>query len=267
MEKKEEFNKLKTKYGETEIQLDNDDDSSSSEDDEVGVELTEEVEKEFYKTLALLKRKDPKIYDDNAVFFDKSEVVGKPKRKADESDSMYLKDYERKLLLEKGGIASESDDDEIKEKKRDPTYVEEQKKIKESLQKVAQEEDSDNDEWGGMFQIRQANREQNEKKEADYRAWLAGQKKKLEDKETAKSLKSLKDYWGDPNLEDGEKFLRDYILNKRYLENENDDYVPTYDEVVHDSDENFSEDENAIEKQEEFEHKYNFRFKNQTKNL
>lgn len=42
----------------------------------------------------------------------------------------------------------------------------------------------------------------------------------------------------------------------RYLETEQKNYIPTYDEIV----ENLSEDENEIEKQEEFEHKYNFRF-------
>jgi hypothetical protein len=48
----------------------------------------------------------------------------------------------------------------------------------------------------------------------------------------------------------------------RFLETSKDDdgYIPTYDEIVHDSDENFSDDEKTIEKQEEFEHKFNFRF-------
>ena len=36
-------------------------------------ELTEEVEKEFYRTLASLKAKDPKIYDTNTKFFDTEE--------------------------------------------------------------------------------------------------------------------------------------------------------------------------------------------------
>merc|ERR1712080_659110 len=55
-----------------------------------------------------------------------------------------------------------------------------------------------------------------------------------------------------------EEFLRDYILNKRYIEDDNEDYVPTYDEVVHDSDEGLSEDEENVKKQEEFEVKFNF---------
>lgn len=120
--------------------------------------------------------------------------------------------------------------------------------------------DEEDDEWGGMFKARQKTAAEKQQEDEDYKKWLAGQKDVLEDKETENELKPLKEYWNNPNLDEGEKFLRDYILNKRYLDEEDADYVPTYDEIVHDSDEGLSEDENQILKQEEFEQKYNYRF-------
>lgn len=129
--------------------------------------------------------------------------------------------------------------------------------MKEALEGVDEDED---EEWGGMFKTREKTTAEKEKEEEDYKKWLVGQKEELNDKEIETELKPLKEYWNNPKLDEGEKFLRDYILNKRYLDEENKDYVPTYDEIIHDSDEGLSEDENQILKQEEFEHKYNFRF-------
>ncbi|CAG9764401.1 unnamed protein product [Ceutorhynchus assimilis] len=256
--KKEELNKLKTKYGED--ALDHGESSSSSDDDDEAVELTQEVEKDFYKTLACLKKKDPKIYDNNVTFFqakyDKTKTEKKPKDRP-----MYLKDYERKLLLEKGGIISD-EEDEVKSRSR--TYAEDQQQLKDEIIKEANFDDDDNvddEKAGGLLELRQQQKtkEENEK-ESEYLQWLTGQNEELKDDKIKTELKPLKDFWNDPNLDNEEKFLRDYVLKKRYLENDNEDYIPTYEEIVHDSDNSLSGDEEEIEKQEEFEHKYNFRF-------
>jgi protein KRI1 len=54
-----------------------------------------------------------------------------------------------------------------------------------------------------------------EKEEEDYKEWLKGQKEELSDKKTESELKYLHDYWNNPNLNSGELFLKDYILNRR----------------------------------------------------
>ena len=87
---------------------------------------------------------------------------------------------------------------------------------------------------------------------------MKGQKEDI-DVEEKKDLKPLRDFWNDPNLNKNEKFLRDYVLNKKFLD-KNYDNDSDYDFKVHDSDVDLSEDEENINKQEEFEHKYNFRF-------
>lgn len=140
-----------------------------------------------------------------------------------------------------------------------PEYNEEDKQIIQSINKASEHVDEEQDDYF-LLKAREKTAAEKEEEEEDYKKWLAGQKEEIEDKEMEKELKPLKEYWNNPGLDVGEKFLRDYILNKRYLDDEDAEYVPTYDEIIHDSDEGLSEDENHILKQEEFEHKYNYRF-------
>ncbi|CAH1164664.1 unnamed protein product, partial [Phaedon cochleariae] len=255
---KEELNKFKTKYGED---IDQEESSSSSEDED-GIELSENLEKDFFKTLACLKNKDPRIYDENVQFFSENIEESRKSSRKKKDEVVTIKDYERKLILEKGGVLSDEEDEYEENRPRSPTYVEEQKQLKENLKKVLDDVDEDNEdnEWGGIFQQRQKTKEEKDKEEADYKKWLTGQKKNLDDKTVESELKPLKDYWNKPDLDEEEKFLRDYILKKKFLDDDEDDHVPTYDEIVHDSDQDLSNDEENIEKQEEFEHKFNFRF-------
>lgn len=76
------------------------------------------------------------------------------------------------------------------------------------------------------------------------------QEKWLADQDELKE-KSVQEIWSNKKLSKDEKFLRDYILSNGYADKD-DDEIPTYDEIVGDDD--------FVEKQTEFEHKYNFRF-------
>lgn len=56
-----------------------------------------------------------------------------------------------------------------------------------------------------------------ENEDEDYREWLKGQREELSDKKTESDLKYLQGYWNDPKLNSDELFLKDYILNRRYV--------------------------------------------------
>jgi len=253
---KEQLQKLKDKYGDD---VDEDDESSEeeSEDEEAG-ELTAAVERDFFTTLASLKERNPAIYDGKTEFFRRPDegVKGKAGNKA--GKKVTLADIERKVMLEKGGKFDEIEDGSI-EKKEGSSYNEELELIKSSFKTALEDEEEGEDSKDDLLMKRTKTEEEKVKEEEDYREWLAGQKSQLNDAATEQKLKGLRDYWNTDDLNEGEKFLKDFILNKRYLEGD-EGAVPSYEEVVHDSDENLSEDEANVAKQEEFEHKYNFRF-------
>ena len=257
---KEHMQKLRDKYGDQvqDNEEDEEDESSSEEEDEDAEELTPEVEKAFFATMASLKSKDPALYDGKTTFFqakDASEPNSKISRTKDEK--ITLSDMERKIMLEKGGQY----EDEVMKNDEHPlnngslSYNEELKGIKASFQNELNSDDENED----FLTKRQKTKQEAQEEDEDYKLWLAGQKSNV-DETVKEKMGGLRDYWNEDKLDEGEKFLKDYLLNKRYLDKDDDGYVPSYDEIVHDSDDDLSEDERNVEKQEEFEHKFNFRF-------
>ncbi|KAG7491555.1 hypothetical protein MATL_G00005050 [Megalops atlanticus] len=270
---KEELQRLKDRYGDR-GDVSESDSSDSESDDDSEVELDPSFERDFYRTLSLLKKKDPKIYQQDAKFYTEEESVAanddQPSTSKKKEKPMFLKDYERQVILEKGGKyedeEDESDDEEAakrRERAASPSYIQEQKELKESFRKFVQdsdEEDGDGDGNSELLTRRIKTEEEKDKEEADYLEWLKGQAE-LEGVEKVQDMKYLRDYWNDPQLDERERFLRDYILNKGYLDEEEEDKIPTYDEVVQDEVEDSEEEgESFLERQEDFERHYNFRF-------
>nr|XP_023691902.1 protein KRI1 homolog [Paramormyrops kingsleyae] len=267
---REELQRLKDRYGE---QADDDqsDSSESESDDDSEVELDTNIERDFYRTLSLLKKKDPKIYQQDATFYtsEDSSAVPQPSTSKRSEKPMFLKDYERKVILERGGKYEddddESDEEEVSkrmERAASPSYIQEQRQLKESFRKFIHDSDEDSSEGEGCSQLlmrRKKTQEEKDKEEADYVEWLKGQAE-LEAAEEVQDMTYLKEYWNDPQLDEKEKFLRDYVLHKGYLE-EDEEQIPTYDDVVQDEVEDSEEEGHSfLERQEDFERCYNFRF-------
>lgn len=263
--KKELLKKFKDRgYDVNDSESTSDSEPSSEDDEKVDIKF----DKEFLKTLSSLKNKDPTIYDKSTQFFrslneDNSDAEDeKNVTKNEKHKPVTLKDYERQVILDNGGIFEDDSEEDISKRTASPTFAEEERKLKEEFKNVVNKNDSDDDEgnedaFGGIFKKRNKTKDEQEKEEADYLKWLAGQKDDLEDP-IKESLKPLKNYWNSNNLPQSERFLRDYILNKGYANTKSTD-IPTYDEIVGDN-QPLSEDEQELEKQAEFEQKYNFRF-------
>ncbi|XP_036446122.1 protein KRI1 homolog [Colossoma macropomum] len=263
---KEELQKLKDRFGDQDVESSS---GSSDSDEESEVELHPKLERDFYRTLSLLKKKDPKIYQKDAKFYaEEASSSGsdeKPSTSKKAEKPMFLKDYERKVILEREGKFDDDDSEDeeaarqMQERAASPSYIQEQKQLKESFRKFVQDSDDEVSDEGQLLTRRTKTQEEKDKEEADYVEWLKGQAE-LEGTDEVQDMEYLKDYWNDPKLDEKESFLRDYILNKGYLD-EDEERIPTYDELMQEDVEDSEEEgESFLQKQEDFERHYNFRF-------
>ncbi|KAH7066020.1 hypothetical protein FB567DRAFT_599805 [Paraphoma chrysanthemicola] len=146
--KREEKHRLEEKYGKSKaLQTPADD----SEDSEEGVEeddaaelLDEDLDEQVNATLQALRAKDPRIYNKEAKFYNEDDEQDDGTNEAEKEQSMTLRQYHTKNLLE-GKFAADDEDDAPPK-----TYAQEQEDARRSLVKemhAAAEEDGEGDDF------------------------------------------------------------------------------------------------------------------------
>lgn len=246
-ESQQRFKELQ-RTAELEAELGEEDSESTSEDDDAEA-LSPEMDIKIFNTIKSIRENDPKLYDKNQTWFarpsesddDSSEDEGpaaKQKRKT-------YKDVVREQLLqgEAGSGSSDEEYDGIDQKTKSIAYNKEQQDMRKSLLKS----------------LKKANTVESSDDDEDI---LKVKKKTPEEEEAEKAaLKNVLDEVLDANSDNApskDKFLYDYMLNKKW-NFPNNQVASRHRNDGSDSD-IVEEDEEEIDREENFESKYNFRF-------
>jgi protein KRI1 len=258
---------------------DEDDESSSSDEDEDAELLTTAIDKDILKTITAIRSKDPSIYDAKKDWFAEKEASD-GQTKAKKTKKMTVSDVIREQTLDKmnrpegeadpegeGDDSSEEDDSDA-----EMTYDEEQAQLKRSFMDLAAGEDSrmgkSKKKGKGKAQAEESEESEEEEEEEEedlfeVKSKSDAQKRKeaqadKEDKELVRLQKKYdveqktleKNLGGNKEAVVAEQFLHDFLTKKRWKDEDADG----------DEEEEEEEDESYMDKQDNFEQKYNFRF-------
>ncbi|XP_020247867.1 protein KRI1 homolog [Asparagus officinalis] len=220
------FEELKKKGVVASSSDDSSDDESLSSDDEPQKDL------KFYDALVKVKKQDPILNQKDAKLFESSsddeDSHGESSKRKKKEKPMYLKDVNYKYLTEEGpefGV----------EKLNPKVYNEDQaENIKAFFEAEKGAFGSDDD--GDIIKEKVRNGDEME-----------------EDENAGEIQKKLDEYFGeDDNLNKDDMFLKNYLLNKMWVDKEKEKKLILEDIGV-------SEDEDELEKQDKYEAEYNFR--------
>lgn len=232
-----------------------DSEDSSFSDEELSIEPSKNKDLEFFDALIKVKNKDPILKDKDAKLFhsdseSKSENesdIGNDRTKRGTGDGrkgkkpMYLKDVISKQLIEAGPEFDDEDDDQMVIKGKNngnkvKTYNEEQEEFTRDILKAIEEGNNHAEEDGYFFKVKEGDSTEVEEEESEI-----GNK--------------LDEYFGeDEKLDTDTMFLKDYIRKQMWLDDGRRSNDAGGGEIE------FSDDEDEIERQEDYEREFNFRF-------
>ncbi|KZV42821.1 hypothetical protein F511_29640 [Dorcoceras hygrometricum] len=219
-----------------------DSEDSSSPDEELSLEPSKKKDFEFFDALIKVKNQDPVLKDKDAkLFYSDSENESdsgneRTKRGAGDGEKVkkpiFLKDVVSRQLIEAGPEFDDEDDGQINKVK---TYSEEQEEFTRDILKAIEEGNNHEDEDGDFFRVKEGGGVDGTEEENEI-----GNK--------------LDEYFGeDEKLDTDAMFLKDYFRKRMWLDDGRSNDAGG-------GDIEFSEDEEEIERQEDYEREFNFRF-------
>jgi protein KRI1 len=252
------------------------DDSESSSEDEGFV--APETDLKIFQLIQAIKKKDPKVYDPSTAWFGEADVLGKPEEgsKSQKPQRQRAMDVIRGQVLaaaKEGKVdAFDSDEDEgepeghadSRHTRLDLAADEVQRKVYDSEQAairgkfleavresatIAAEDRADNgheEDWGGILSLKK----QASKPSDSMGSWLA-EASGLE----AEGRERVSEFLESRPEDSAEAFLKAYMLTRKWEEDEDDD-----DAAGDDAEEEEGEDADALDAQDAYEKRFNFRF-------
>ncbi|KAK3003032.1 hypothetical protein RJ639_018086 [Escallonia herrerae] len=205
-------------------------DSDSSSDEDSG-----RHDADFFNALIRIRNQDPALKDAQVKLFDSG---SEPESRSEPDEQnvrekkrrpMYLKDVTAKHLIEGGP--------EFEEKEEIKTYSEEQEELRRAFLEAVEADGNDGD-IGDLLKEKERPGQDND-----------------DEDDNVEMKKKLDEYFGeDDKLDENDKFLKDYFRNKMWL---GEDRGVEGEEV---KEFGISEDDEEIERQEDYEREFNFRF-------
>ncbi|KAG9232531.1 KRI1-like family C-terminal-domain-containing protein [Amylocarpus encephaloides] len=244
--KREELQKLEEKYNKPAKPANGklygdkyDEDSESSDDgedeDDEGFLATEDLDAQISATLQAIRAKDPRVYDEKVTFYKPiEEEAEKDTAEAKKEKPMRLHDYHRENLLREYTREDE-------EASTPRTFVQEQEELKNSIVKeihaAGDDSSSDEDEDGGFLIPKSKPKAQPQNESSASAIHPSRAKKVAVDVNTAEK--------------DPETFLSNFMQARAWVPTDGARFQPLE-----------SDDDEELERAEEWETAYNLRFEN-----
>lgn len=233
-------------------------DSETESEDEGANLLTNKVEDKIFQTLNRIRSKDPAIYDKDKVFFDDDDfedggASGSSSKPSKREGGVRYKDFLRETLMREGAdaIANEEEEMEAAVDSRGKTPKDEEREIRQNILSAAHGDDDEGDEGGedDLFTLKEKTKIERKTEDEAFKAFKAK-------KEKVRNAEDVSSFWTEgEELDDNEKFLRDYVLNRAWQE------TTSLQPKGEDGEGGDSgDDEEHLDKQDGFEKTYNFRF-------